>query len=389
MPKFKGLLLIIFCSTSLFGQDINFSSEYNKVLWPIALGLSGGITGDDGQYKRLALYHGGSISLQTGSNSPGIANSRLFIDNTGKVGIGTISPAGKLHVFSSGGLNNGIVVESNTSGNYSSTDYKNNSSDLLQVGVTGSSFVNGLFVSRQAFLSTGAPNGLVIGAWDANGYLSFGTGGGAAGNERMRILSNGNIGIGTISPNSKLVIADGGNAISFNPGGIGFNRNVLDGQIFNLANSAWQFSSRDDRFTLEGYNGPPNSLFTVLKSGFVGIGTNSPDAKLAVKGQVHAQEVKVDLNGAVAPDYVFEPTYHLSPLDSIKTYIDKNKHLPEVPSAKEMEKNGVNLGEMNMLLLKKIEELTLYVIELKKNDQERKEQVRLLSSEVEQLKTKK
>jgi hypothetical protein len=175
---------------------------------------------------------------------------------------------------------------------------------------------------------------------------------------------NGNVGIGTTAPNSKLVIYNGSDGISFNPGvasGIGFNRNVSDGAIFNPSISAWQFSSRDDRFTLEGYNGPPNSLFTVLKSGFVGIGTNSPDAKLAVKGQVHAQEVKVDLS-VPGPDYVFEKEYNLPTLDSIKAYIDKNKHLPEVPSAKEMEKNGVNLGEMNMLLLKKIEELTLHLI---------------------------
>ena len=61
---------------------------------------------------------------------------------------------------------------------------------------------------------------------------------------------------------------------------------------------------------------------------------------------------------------MFEPDYKLTSLDEIKNYIDQNKHLPEVPSAKEMEKNGVQLGEMNMLLLKKIEELTLYVIEL-------------------------
>ena len=66
------------------------------------------------------------------------------------------------------------------------------------------------------------------------------------------------------------------------------------------------------------------------------------------------------------PDYVFEPTYDLKPLAEIETYIKENKHLPEVPSAKEMEKNGVQLGEMNMLLLKKIEELTLHIIEQNK-----------------------
>lgn len=103
----------------------------------------------------------------------------------------------------------------------------------------------------------------------------------------------------------------------------------------------------------------------VDRNGKVGIGTTIPDQLLAVKGQVHANEVKVDLN-VPGPDYVFDKDYTLSSLEEIKTYIDQNKHLPEVPSAKEMEKNGVQLGEMNMLLLKKIEELTLYVLEQNK-----------------------
>jgi len=99
--------------------------------------------------------------------------------------------------------------------------------------------------------------------------------------------------------------------------------------------------------------------------GNVGIGTFNPDQKLTVNGTIHSKEVKVDLS-VPAPDYVFEKDYNLPSLEEIKTYIDQNKHLPEVPSAKEMEANGVNLGEMNMLLLKKIEELTLHIIDQNK-----------------------
>lgn len=99
--------------------------------------------------------------------------------------------------------------------------------------------------------------------------------------------------------------------------------------------------------------------------GRVGIGTTSPDATLTVKGSIHTQEVKVDLLGAVAPDYVFEPTYELKSLSEVESYIKEHKHLPEVPSAKEMEEQGLYLKEMNMLLLKKVEELTLYVISIK------------------------
>jgi len=103
---------------------------------------------------------------------------------------------------------------------------------------------------------------------------------------------------------------------------------------------------------------------TVNAAGNVGIGTSIPDAKLAVKGIIHAQEVKVDLS-VPGPDYVFANDYKLPTIEQVKSFIKENQHLPEVPSAKEMEANGVNVGEMNMLLLKNIEELTLYVIELK------------------------
>ncbi len=97
--------------------------------------------------------------------------------------------------------------------------------------------------------------------------------------------------------------------------------------------------------------------------GKVGIGTDAPDQLLSVNGTIHSKEVKVDLVGW--PDFVFKPVYKLPSLTEVKQYIDKNQHLPEIPSAHEAEKNGVNLGEMNKLLLKKVEELTLYIIQLK------------------------
>ncbi len=77
------------------------------------------------------------------------------------------------------------------------------------------------------------------------------------------------------------------------------------------------------------------------------------------------------------PDYVFKPTYHLPPLSDVKAYIDQNHHLPEMPSAKEVSDNGLNLGEINKLLLKKVEELTLYLIE---KDNEIKNQQKKLNT---------
>lgn len=100
----------------------------------------------------------------------------------------------------------------------------------------------------------------------------------------------------------------------------------------------------------------------ITSSGLVGIGTKHPDAELTVYGVVHSKEVRVDLN-VPGPDYVFASTYNLRPLNEVSLFIRRHNHLPEVPSAKQLEKNGIQLGEMSMLLLKKIEELTLYVIE--------------------------
>ncbi|MEP3390177.1 MAG: hypothetical protein ABJO02_18430 [Reichenbachiella sp.] len=109
-------------------------------------------------------------------------------------------------------------------------------------------------------------------------------------------------------------------------------------------------------------------------SGNVGIGTTTPDAKLTVKGDIHAERVKVDLN-IPAPDYVFEADYDLRSLEETASYIQENKHLPEVPSAKELEASGIDLVEMNMLLLKKIEELTLHMIALKKDNESQQKEI--------------
>ncbi|TJZ49893.1 hypothetical protein FAZ15_21970 [Sphingobacterium olei] len=105
-------------------------------------------------------------------------------------------------------------------------------------------------------------------------------------------------------------------------------------------------------------------------AGFVGIGTTSPREKLSVNGNIRAKEIKVE--ASPWPDYVFESDYSLLSLEELESYIQKNKHLPDIPKAEEAEKDGVSLGEMNRLLLKKIEELTLYLIDMKKEIEELK-----------------
>lgn len=112
------------------------------------------------------------------------------------------------------------------------------------------------------------------------------------------------------------------------------------------------------------------------KNGKIGIGTKTPDELLTVKGTIHAQEVKVDLQGAVAPDYVFEnyftgfsptfPEYKLISLEELEVFLKKNHHLPNIPSASSLADNGMSLKDMNLLLLQKIEELTLYTLQQQK-----------------------
>ena len=118
-----------------------------------------------------------------------------------------------------------------------------------------------------------------------------------------------------------------------------------------------------------------DDLWKVLhvSDGRVGIGTDSPDAKLTVNGTIHTKEVVIDLQGPLADD-VFESGYALRTLDQVGEYIKRNGHLPDVPSASEVACEGMPVGQFENLLLRKIEELTLYTLQLK--------------SEIESLKTK-
>jgi hypothetical protein len=116
-----------------------------------------------------------------------------------------------------------------------------------------------------------------------------------------------------------------------------------------------------------------------VNAGNVGIGIASPKNRLDVNGTIHAKQVNIDLNGW--SDYVFEKGYKLPALQSVKVYIQQHQHLPEIPSQSEMIKSGLDVSVANKLLLKKMEEMTLYMIEAK-------EEVEVLKREVKHLKSK-
>lgn len=128
-------------------------------------------------------------------------------------------------------------------------------------------------------------------------------------------------------------------------------------------------------FTITGA-APTNSLF-IASSGSVGIGTSTPSSKFHVSGgdiRVSSGSFIDDGTTLNVPDYVFEPHYELMPLDELRSFISREKHLPNVPSRDDVKKDGLNLSQVQMRLLEKLEELTLYTL---KQD----EQVKALQGE--------
>lgn len=119
-------------------------------------------------------------------------------------------------------------------------------------------------------------------------------------------------------------------------------------------------------------------------NGNVGIGVDAPPEKLCVDGKILAKEIKIKTDVTV-PDYVFDPTYELPTLSSIEEYVKKHRHLPEIPSASDIQKDGVHLTEMNFALLKKVEELTLHLIEKEKKIERQEERLENLEKQIRKL----
>ena len=112
----------------------------------------------------------------------------------------------------------------------------------------------------------------------------------------------------------------------------------------------------------------------------IGVATVGADYKLYVNGFIKAKKLRVDINGWA--DYVFDPSYNLMPLPELAKFISVNRRLPEIPTAAEVEKEGIDVGSNQTALLKKIEELTLYIIEQNKKLESQQMRIEVLEKKM-------
>lgn len=269
------------------------------------------------------------IMMGVNSQQPTLTISAAASANkTGKIGIGNItSPSAKLHIKadSSGeGEDADIMLEPTASGKYAAIYFK-----------TADNYIR---MRNTAGLDFNAPR------------FNFQT---------------GKVGIGNVSaPQATLHIKANS----------GENANIMLQTTDNTKDAAIIFRNTSNTISV-GSNNLMNFAATSYSftTGKVGIGcvNNMNDFALAVQGGVVSTKVSV-LDIDSWPDFVFGNSYKLMNLYELEQYINANRHLPEVPSAEEVSASGIDLGEMNAILLQKVEELTLHIIELQKQIDELK-----------------
>ncbi|SNY99685.1 tail fiber protein [Flagellimonas pacifica] len=299
-------------------------------------------------------------------------NAQVHESANGDVGIGTTTPETKIHVLKDNvgvkstysdfvleAIDSQIDIISNSSGTWGSA--------LNLIEGNTSSNTDVWSIARQ----TTSGNG------DSSLQFNFGNANRHDNPNKVTFTSSGKVGIGTTAPDEMLKV-NGTASISGNIGVSSGSHWITGNHTLELQNSdagdvvlsfhrAGHTNAAIKHSALGGLifsgSGAYDANHAYLKSnGYFGIGTTNPDSKLTVKGNIHAEEVKVDLS-VPAPDYVFKEDYNLRSLEEVQNYIKEFGHLPNIPSAKTMEANGIQLGEMNMKLLEKIEELTLYTLE--------------------------
>jgi hypothetical protein len=288
-----------------------------------------------------------SIEDITGSKVPftitaGASTNSIFVDSTGRLGLRTSTPVLDLHISTSN--TPAIRLEQTNAGGFTAQtwDIAGNEANFFVRDVTGG--------SKLPFrIRPGAPTSSVD------------------------ISADGDVGIGTASPNFKLHVF--GSTSDDTVMTIGNDGAGSPGAAFNVGYGAASFGAGvgflNAKGTVSGVN-PSIRMLTngttqmiVTQSGAVGIGTTAPSSKLHVNGgdiRVSGGSFIDDGVTLNVPDYVFEPGYALMPLDKLETFVKENRHLPGIPSATEVKSNGLNLSQMQVKLLEKVEELTLHVL---------------------------
>jgi len=289
---------------------------------------------------------------------------------TGNVGIGIASPLYKLDV--SGSFRFGGT------GAYSSMIM--NTEDTSLVGYHQSSYIT--------------PS-TIPGSGTAKSMFRFKNNIGAIGKTLIDVVIDGNLGIGTTTPNVPLYIQNAStnyttsitlkntaNHVAARPG---FTlENDLGKQTYLYKQASGNTDANDlILYSVEGntriYTGGIERL-AIENSGNIGIGIRNAAEKLAVNGKIRAKEIKVET--ANWPDYVFAKNYGLASLKETEQHIKEKGHLPGIPSAEEVKANGIDLGEMNAKLLQKIEELTLHLIEQNKKINDLQSEIKRINSKL-------
>jgi hypothetical protein len=220
--------------------------------------------------------------------------------------------------------------------------------------------------------------------------------------------TNGLVGIGTSAPDRKVQIVSspgvnadlhiGGTGDEINDVFAGMGVNVVSGPAFNYGYSGHSFGRSSGFFNIRPdasavYPNPSLRFMTantqrmiITATGKVGIGTSDPQEALHVIGNVRVSgSIIYGAPEEPVPDYVFEPGYRLMPVEELQKYLAREKHLPNMPNAGEIREKGLKLGEYQMKLLEKIEELTLYTVQQAKTIREQQTALERKDGKIESL----
>lgn len=295
-------------------------------------------------------------------------------NETGRVGIGTNSPASALEVE---GNNVQLTLDATGSGADAKIFFdavSDSNSNYNTAYIIADAKAGGLSPSFLFNIVDGDGGG-----WDT-GLVIKPTAGGD---------NFGRVGIGTTDPVTRLSNTSTGTPWGTSGNGITWrvNENAYAASIINDATSGGSHGMRihtagvaagDYPLAVSSGTGAGTLRFVVKGDGKVGVGMENPQSELAVNGVVTAKDLVLTTTGW--PDYVFADGYELPSLSKVEEHIKVNKHLPGIPTATEVSKDGVRMGEMQVKLLQKVEELTLYVIQLNAENKELKERISVLEN---------